>query len=304
MHISTTSAVEKSLRSGEYPICGGLDLQFAFHELFARILGPVLRGRQCHLVAADLREQPLQRTRGRLHGLTRLQPREDLDPAAPAVVHVDPLPFRQHRFLHQDGDANLRRLRRIDTGKALFRDADNRHRIVVHEDLLADDLRVARKAAGPVVIGQHHDWMPLIDLVVLSGIEDAARRGANTEHREVIARDQLRLQPLGAIVDADRGRHDAPAQHFRQRRRPLLIVLVDGIRMHPHAHVAAVVLATLVQHDQLFGMLDWQLAEQDLVDQREDGRVGPDAERQREDRNRREERTAPQSAERETDIRQ
>ena len=39
------------------------------------------------------------------------------------------------------GHADLRRPRRIEAGESRGRDADDRHRIVVDEDLLADDRR-------------------------------------------------------------------------------------------------------------------------------------------------------------------
>ena len=80
------------------------------------------------------------------------------------------------------------------------------------------------------------------------------------------------------------------------------IVLVDRVRMHPRPHVAAVVRAVLVEHDQLFGSRDRQLPQQDLVDQREDRRIGPDAERQRQDRHGGKQRTPPQSADRKTEV--
>ena len=63
-----------------------------------------------------------------------------------------------------------------------------------------------------------------------------------------------------------------------------------------------VVRALLIQHDQLVGRRDRQLAQQDLVDQREDRGVGADAERQRENRDRREQGAAPKPAQREAQI--
>src|SRR6185436_4685894 len=86
----------------------------------------------------------------------------------------------------------------------------------------------------------------------------------------------------------------APADHFGQRLGALLILLVDGIRVHPRSHVAAVVRALLVEHHQLLGRFHRQLAQQDLIDQREDGGVGADAQREREDGDNREQRAAKQ----------
>jgi hypothetical protein len=50
----------------------------------------------------------------------------------------------------------------------------------------------------------------------------------------------------------------------------------------------------LIEHHELFGVLHRQLAQQDLIDQREDRRVRADAQRQREDGHDRKERAAKQ----------
>ena len=90
----------------------------------------------------------------------------------------------------------------------------------------------------------------------------------------------------------------------RERRRLLLVVLVDGVGVHPRAHVAAVVRPALVEHHQLLGCPDRQLPQQDLVDQREDRRVRADAQGQRQDRHRREQRAAAQAADRQAEVSQ
>ena len=90
--------------------------------------------------------------------------------------------------------------------------------------------------------------------------------------------------------------------HFGERLGLLLQVLIERIRVHPRAHVAAHVRALLVEHDQLVRARDRQLAQQDLIDEREDGGVGADAERERQDRDGREQGTAAESAERQAQV--
>ena len=58
------------------------------------------------------------------------------------------------------------RLHRVDPGEAFGRHPDDRHRVVVDENLLADDPRIAREAADPVVVAEHDHWDGPIDLVV------------------------------------------------------------------------------------------------------------------------------------------
>ena len=137
--------------------------------------------------------------------------------------------------------------------------------------------------------------MPFVDLVVFLGIEDPSERRLHTEHREVVARHQLGVDALRLVVHAQRGRDDPAAEHFSQRFGFLLQILIQRIRVHPRAHVAAHVRAALVEHDQLLGRRDRQLAQQNLVDQREDGRIGTDAEGERQNRHRRKQWTAAKS---------
>ena len=302
MHIRTRSGVEKSLRSGEKPIAALTTSSWPFMNCSREYADQFLAAGS---VISSVRIWVKRPWSGRARGfdrVARLEPAEDLHPAGPAVVHPQPRPFRRHGGLHQDGHADLRRLRRIDAGKSRRRDADDRHRRVVDEDLLADHVRVARKAADPVVVAQHHDRMPLVDLVVFLRVEDAPQRRLDPQHREVVPGDELRLEPLGAVVDADRGGNEPPAEHLSQRLGLLLVVLVDGIGVHPGAHVAAHVGALLIEHDQLIGTSHRQLAQQHLVDQREDRGVGPDPQGERQDRHSREQRAAAQAANRKAEV--
>jgi hypothetical protein len=58
----------------------------------------------------------------------------------------------------------------------------------------------------------------------------------------------------------------------------------------------------LIQHDELFGRADRQLPEQELVDEREDRGIGADAERQRQDRDRGEQRTPAEPSKGEAEV--
>ena len=140
--------------------------------------------------------------------------------------------------------------------------------------------------------------MALVHVVVLGGAEDAAECGFHTEHREVVARHHLRHHPLGLLVHAERGRHQPAAQDIGQRLGLPLQVLVERIRVHPGPQVAAHVRPLLVQHHELFRGFHGELAQQELVDQREDRGVGPNPESQREDRNGREQGVAAEAPER------
>lgn len=115
------------------------------------------------------------------------------------------------------------------------------------------------------MVAEHYVRVSLVNLVVFLGVEDAA-------------------------------------EHLHQRFAALSVLLVNRIRVHPRAHIAAAVGPLLIKHDQLVRALDRQLAQQNLVDQREDGRVRPNSERQRQDGDNREQGTAEQSADGELEV--
>jgi len=123
--------------------------------------------------------------------------------------------------------------------------------------------------------------MAVVHLIVGLRVEDPSQGGLHAQHREVIARDHLGLDALGTIVDADRRADETPANHLRERLRARLVVLIDRIGVHPGTHVAAVVRSALIEHDELFGRADRQLPKEELVDQREDRRVGANSQRER-----------------------
>jgi hypothetical protein len=144
--------------------------------------------------------------------------------------------------------------------------------------------------------------MPLIDLIVLLRVENSSNRRLHSEHRKIVAGNHLGQDAFRLVVDADGGTDQSAAQHLGERLGALLKVLVHGIRMHPCTHVAAVVCALLIEHHQPLGLPDGQLPQQDLVEQRENGRIGADAEGEGEDRHRREERVAAQTADGQTKV--
>ena len=222
------------------------------HESFAEEWRPVLRPRQGHLVCTDLREQRLQWRLRRFNRVSRLESREHLDPSRALIVHVHPFPLGHEHRLHLDGNANLRRTRRIETGKARRRHADDRHRVVVDEDLLADDRVVPVEAPHPVVVSQHDDGMTLVDLIVLLRAEHATNSRLDAKHREVVAGHHLGIETFSGVVDAHR-RGDQPTRnHFGQRLGALLVLPVNRVGVLAQAHVAAAMRALLVQHHELF----------------------------------------------------
>ena len=103
--------------------------------------------------------------------------------------------------------------------------------------------------------------MALVDLVVFLRVEDAARRGLHAEHREEVARHHLGLEPLGLVVDADRGARPAPADHLGQRLGALLDTPGRSDTSASACPCCCRCGALLVEHHQLLGGLHRQLAQ-------------------------------------------
>ncbi len=71
-------------------------------------------------------------------GHTGLQPAEDVKPAAAPILQ--PVEVGRRLLLHHGGDPQRRNLSPVDAAKAGRGHADHRHRVVVDQDLAADDV--------------------------------------------------------------------------------------------------------------------------------------------------------------------
>jgi hypothetical protein len=190
----------------------------------------------------------------------------------------------------------------IEARETSGRDADNRHRIAVDQDFLSEDSGILREATDPVVVAEYHNRMALVDLIVLLGAEHAPDGRLHPEQREVVARHHFGVEQFGLVVDADRHFRQPAAQYFAQGLGLPLELLIHRIRMHPLSHVAAVVRALLVEHDELIRSSDRKLAQDHLIDQREDGRVRANTQRQRQDRDDGEQGASEQASDSEADV--
>ena len=77
---------------------------------------------------------------------------------------------------HEQRNAHVRRPRGIDSCKARGGDADDFHWIIVDENFLADDLRIAAESFLPEAVAQHDRGRARVDLIVRVEWKDAAER--------------------------------------------------------------------------------------------------------------------------------
>src|SRR5262247_2033810 len=107
--------------------------------------------------------------------------------------------------MHHRWRPKIGRLAYLDAEKIERRHADDRKRMAIHHDALADNRRTASKAPLPVVVTDDGDRMPARDLVVILG-EYSAEQRIDSERRKKAAGNPLRLRdfslPVRHYIDA------------------------------------------------------------------------------------------------------
>ena len=98
-----------------------------------------------------------------------------------------------------------------------------------------------------------------------------------TEQREVIPRHQLAVDDLRPPVDSDRHAKSIAAHDGAEDLVAVADVLVHRIREGVAAVVAAVVASASGEYDDGLRVLHGKQAQNQLIDQREDGGIGADA---------------------------
>ena len=219
------------------------------------------------------------------------EPAEDLHPAEAAALELQPR--RTHLRLHRERHEHLGRRQQLEAVEAARGHADHGQRMAVDDDGLADHVAVAGEAALPVVVAQHRDRRAARRDVV-AGREQPARRRREPEDGEVVARDQLALDALGAAGVPDVKREPRPAEQPVDAGHAIAEIAIHRPRqLRPVAQAAAVGFGALRrQLHELAGPRHRQTAQRDLIEQREDRGAGADAEGDRGDRDQAEERRA------------
>ena len=148
----------------------------------------------------------------------------------------------------------------------------------------AEEGRV-RSPPFPVGVRDHGHRCPARPLLV--DRERASLHGLGAEQIEVVGRDRLDERAAGHAVLVDAGKRDREGAHSLERRGAFADVHV--VRVGEAAVVAGALHILAVEPEDLIAVTHpGQRLQQQRVDEREDGGVGADAERQYEDRGRRE----------------
>ena len=211
-----------------------------------------------------------------------------VDSVAHAADHVEVLTAAVGALRLREGDRDPR-FGLTRKGAGFRHDADDLVRPIVEPHRLSDDLRVAAETPAPQAVTQDDDG-PSIGRVFL-GQEPSARGQSQAEHR---------LKALRHARDDDAFRFAIACEvlavqpHRRNVRKdvarvPQIVVARRGDRGPRHVGRVPV-----PHDDESIGMRKWQRGEQHAANDREDRGVGANPERQRQDRDGGESRSADQ----------
>ena len=201
------------------------------------------------------------------------------------VIHIVQLgPPRDDDVFHRHRHKHTRAITADGRMEILRRHAHDREGMAVDHQRLADHASGTTKARPPVVVRQHHHRIRILRRLVLVGEQPPCGR-IQPEHLKIISAHHFDVLVLGLVLPGD----TCVGAHRRQHAAEDL-VLVAQVFVHRVGIVIADVSAEAahgageasvpVGAHQFLGPLHGQHAQHHLVEQGEDGRRCPNAERQ------------------------
>ena len=181
----------------------------------------------------------------------------------------------------------------IEEREVTRHDADHRVGLSVNPQLVAQDLQIAAELALPQRVAQHH-FLLVPDFSFLVG-------EGSPERRRYAEQAEERRGDVGG-VDADRRAVliDAEVAEVEQRLVRVGVRLAQPIVIVRHTRATVVpgpgVRIKVLHHDDTVRFRNRQRAQQDAVDHREEGRVGADADGERQRGRERERCVLPEKA--------
>src|SRR5579884_371029 len=161
------------------------------------------------------------------------------------------------------------------------KNADDDKGLVIENDLSPEERRIGVEAGAPELVGNHrHAIAPGL---VLIGGEGTAKTRANAQHMEEIRGDARDVQPLGRTGASEgqvHGRDDR--RRFERVHTAAPDVEVHHVHWKRGVHMAHL-RNVFLKRDQPAWIAPRQRLQQGAGHHREDGRVRPDAQRERAD---------------------
>ena len=150
-------------------------------------------------------------------------------------------------------------------------------RAVVHLDDAADDVAIAGEGSLPVLMAQHERRRRIVPVVL--GTEGSPEQGSDAERLEVVPRHDAGGDPLRLIASEQDEVHVVVLDDGIERRRQAF----DVFDIEQGEAGVVDVVARLLQEDEVLAAGIGQRLQDDRVDDAEDGSVGANPERHRDD---------------------
>jgi len=219
----------------------------------------------------------LQRGLGLLLRDAPLQTTEGVNPTSAArFEHVFGVPDDDLR-LHHDGNENFRGEAQFDAVKARLRDADDGHFVVIEVQSSTDDLGITSETCLPKVVIENNEGMTAWNDIVL-GSEDAPHGRDDAKSGEVGAGNEFHEDAFRLLAKGKARRSGKPAKHIGEHFVVIAKITEHRMRNGVATPVAAVMAALHGEKHELLWILDRKEAQEDLVEQAEDGSIGADTE--------------------------
>ena len=271
-------------------------------------LGAHLRLERRFDVGQDAAVQGRHRGAGLVDGNLRPQAGEQVEPVVPAILEaalvLNRIQPRIHRERHEDPGWHVDR-RAAESGR---RHAYDGQRLTVDQQHVSEHVARAAQRVLPELVAQDGDRMAADRLVDLR-TEQPPQRRHEAQRREVRAGDLHALDDVEAPPPPGSAEHEAAVRRdVREDRLLPLQVAEHRVAEHlvafagPVAEVRAGLRPRRFQVDQALRLDDRQRTQQQLAIEGEDRRVGPDAERQRQNRDARDDRRLDEHAHRQPDV--
>src|SRR6266581_1333843 len=206
------------------------------------------------------------------------------------VPFVQPIPNGRHLPLHRHGHKNVRHLSYLDAAEPRLRNAHDRHFRVVHKNRLIQHSGIPAKMPLAIGVAQDQDRMSALHIVI-GWRQHSSQDRPHAQHIEIIPSDQFARSPLRLPMTRNACCKLKSRQHSIENRRvlrqPLVQRIGKNLRIVSITPNMSAFRSGRLQNDQLPGIPDRKPPQQHLIEQGKDRRVRADAQRQRQNGNKR-----------------
>src|SRR5205814_867915 len=194
------------------------------------------------------------------------------------------------------GNEDFRREAEFHPVETCLGNADDGHFVIIQSESLTDDLGITGETRLPEVVVENNEGMATRDFIIFRS-EDAPHSGGDAESGEVGAGNEFHGDAFGLLADGKAGGSREAAKHVGEDIVVVAKISEHGMGNGVAAPVVAIVPSSHGEEDELLRSLDGQEAQQNLVEEGENGGVCADAEGQSQNGHGREARSASEHAE-------